>query len=143
MTTTLACHDMSRALARRLADAALAEASAIGAAMAVAVVDRGGNLALLERMDGAQVVAAPLAVDKAWTALSCAAPSDDWAATTAPGGEDWGMSTALGGRIVVMPGGVPVTVDGELVGGVGVSGGYGHEDKRCALAALDVLGQSA
>jgi uncharacterized protein GlcG (DUF336 family) len=129
--------DMTAAVARRLADAALAEARDIGVPMAVAVVDRGGNLVLAERMDDAQVVSLPLAIDKAWTALSCQAPTDDWAASTSPGGEDWGMSTALGGRIVVLPGGLPVTAGQHVIGGVGVSGGYGQQDKRCAQAAIE------
>jgi len=129
--------DITAAAARRLANAALAEAQEIGVPMAVAVVDRGGNLVLAERMDDAQLVALPLAIDKAWTALSCQAPTDDWASSTSPGGEDWGMSTALGGRIVVLPGGLPVTTGEHVIGGLGVSGGYGHQDKRCAQAAIE------
>jgi uncharacterized protein GlcG (DUF336 family) len=131
--------EVGRALARRLIDAAVQEAEQIGTAMAVAVVDGGGNLVAIERMDGAQLVAVSLAIDKAWTAVACSAPTDDWAATTTPGKEDWGMNTALGGRIVVLPGGLPVTDGHAVIGGVGVSGGYGHEDKRCAKAALEAV----
>jgi uncharacterized protein GlcG (DUF336 family) len=136
MADSIERQDMTAALARQLTDAALAKARELCVAMAVAVVDRGGNLVLAERMDDAQVVALPLAIDKAWTALSCQAATDEWASSTAPGGEDWGMSTALGGRIVVLPGGLPVTVGGQVVGGLGVSGGYGHQDKQCAEAAM-------
>lgn len=128
--------DVGLALAQRLIEGAMLEADTIGTPMAIAVVDRGGNLVAVQRMDGAQLVAVPLAIDKAWTAVACAAPSDEWASSTAPGGEDWGMSTALGGRIVVLPGGLPVSDGDTLIGGVGVSGGYGHEDKRCAAAAV-------
>jgi uncharacterized protein GlcG (DUF336 family) len=135
--------DLGRALARRLIAAAVAEAEAIGVPMAVAVVDAGGNLVAVERMDGAQTVGVPLAIDKAWTAAVCAAPTDAWAQTTAPGGDDWGMSTALGGRIVVMPGGLPVLADDTVVGAVGVSGGEGHEDRRCAQAALSAIEAAA
>jgi uncharacterized protein GlcG (DUF336 family) len=131
--------DMTHGLARRLADSALSRAREINVPMAVAVVDRGGNLVLAERMDDAQIVALPLAIDKAWTAVSCQAPTDDWASSTAPGGEDWGMSTALGGRIVVLPGGVPVRAAEKVIGGVGVSGGYGHQDKLCAQAAVEAM----
>ena len=129
--------DMGLALAQRLLGRAISEAASIGTPMAVAVVDRGGNLVAVQRMDGAQLVAVPLAIDKAWTAVACDAPTDEWAESTAPGGDDWGMSTALSGRIVVLPGGLPVRHGNELVGAIGVSGGYGHEDKRCALAALE------
>jgi uncharacterized protein GlcG (DUF336 family) len=131
--------DLGQVLARLLIEAAMQEARQIDLAMAVAVVDGAGNLVALERMDGAQLVAVPLAIDKAWTAVACSAPTEEWAGSTIPGGEDWGMSTALAGRIVVLPGGLPV-MDGEaVIGGVGVSGGYGHEDKRCAMAAVGAL----
>jgi uncharacterized protein GlcG (DUF336 family) len=140
MEAALKRTDIGRQLARRLIDAALEEATRIGTPMSAAVVDGGGNLVAVERMDGAQLVAVPLAIDKAWTAVACAAPTDDWATTTTPGGEDWGMSTALGGRIVVLPGGFPVKEGDTVIGGIGVSGGYGHEDKRCAKAAVDALG---
>lgn len=129
--------DLGLALARLLIEAAVQEAEQIGTPMAIAVVDGGGNVVAVERMDGAQLVAVPLAIDKAWTAVVCSAPTDDWASTTVPGNEDWGLSTALGGRVVVLPGGLPVKDGDTLIGGVGVSGGYGHEDKRCAQAALD------
>lgn len=128
--------DIGQRLARLLIEAAIEEARQIPQAMAVAVVDGAGNLVAVERMDGAQLVAVPLAIDKAWTAVACAAASDAWAASTIPGGDDWGMSTALGGRIIVLPGGLPVMDGDGLIGGIGVSGGYGHEDKRCATAAL-------
>jgi uncharacterized protein GlcG (DUF336 family) len=140
MSETPTYPDMSRALARRLVAAALTEAGHIGTPMVAAVVDRGGNLVALERMDGAQLVATGLAIDKAWTAVACAAPSDAWAQSTAPGGEDWGMAGAVGGRVVVLPGGLPVEVDGALVGAIGISGGHGHEDRRCAQAAIEAIG---
>lgn len=142
MDTAVKRTDIGRRLARQLIEAALDEATRVGTPMAAAVVDGGGNLVALERMDGAQLVAVPLAIDKAWTAVACAAPTDDWAQTTSPGGEDWGMSTALGGRIVVLPGGLPVKDGDAVIGGIGVSGGYGQEDKRCAQAAVDTRGVS-
>jgi uncharacterized protein GlcG (DUF336 family) len=139
MSDSIQPTDMTIGLARRLADAALSQAREIGVPMAVAVVDRGGNVVLAERMDDAQIVALPLAIDKAWTAVSCQAPTDDWASSTAPGGEDWGMTTALGGRIVVLPGGMPIRAAGKVIGGVGLSGGYGHQDRLCAEAAVEAM----
>lgn len=137
MKSVLQAADMGLGLAQRLIERAISEAGSIGTPIAIAVVDRGGNLVAVQRMDGAQLIAVPLAIDKAWTSVACDAPTDEWAASTAPGGDDWGMSTALGGRIVVLPGGLPVRHGDALVGAIGVSGGYGHEDRRCASAALD------
>jgi uncharacterized protein GlcG (DUF336 family) len=91
-------------------------------------------------MDGAQLVALPLATDKAYTAVALDAPTETWAGSTAPGGADWGMSTALGGRLVVFAGGLPIHADGALIGGVGVSGAASATDRACALAGLAAAG---
>lgn len=139
MTPTLTRQDMSAELARRVIEVALTHAAALGILIAAAVVDAGGNLVAFERMDGAQIVAGPLAIDKAWSAVACGAPTDVWAATTQPGAVDWGFNTALGGRVVVMPGGVPVLVRRQLIGAIGVSGGEGFQDRDCAETAVGSL----
>lgn len=135
---TLIAHrrDVSLELARVLAAGVTAAAEAHGVAMAVAVVDLSGAQVLAERMDGAAPAALHLALDKAYTAAAFGAPSDRWAEVTAPGGADWGMAGAAGGRVLVLPGGVPVRVDGELIGGLGVSGGPPPVDLDCAIAGL-------
>jgi uncharacterized protein GlcG (DUF336 family) len=120
-----------------------AEAERRGARMGAAVVDAGGNLVATIRMDGAQLVALPLATDKAYTAVALDAPTETWAGSTAPGGADWGMSTALGGRLVVFAGGVPIHADGTLIGGVGVSGSAAAVDRACAEAGLAAAGLEA
>ena len=128
--------DATLDLAQRLLAGVRAEAGRRGVALGAAVVDAGGNLVAALRMDGAQLVALPLAVDKAWTAVALNAPTETWAASTAPGGADWGMATALGGRLVVFAGGLPVRVDGAAVGGLGVSGAAAPVDRACAAAGL-------
>jgi uncharacterized protein GlcG (DUF336 family) len=142
---------LARATTRNRADATLdlaqvllagvrAEAELRGVALGAAVVDAGGDLVAALRMDGAQLVALPLATDKAYTAVALDAPTETWAASTAPGGADWGMATALGGRLVVFAGGLPVRVDGALVGGLGVSGAAAAVDRACAEAGLAAAG---
>jgi uncharacterized protein GlcG (DUF336 family) len=142
MRITISREDMGAELAEQMVQAALERARSLGIVIAAAVVDSGGNLVAFERMDGAQIVAAPLAIDKAWSAVACNSPTDAWVSTTQPGAPDWGFNTALGGRVVVMPGGVPVRHANQLVGGVGVSGGEGWQDRDCAEAAAAVLDQS-
>ncbi|MGY1695531.1 MULTISPECIES: GlcG/HbpS family heme-binding protein [unclassified Geodermatophilus] len=132
--------DASLDLALTVLAGVRAEAERRGAAMGAAVVDAGGNLVAAIRMDGAQLVALPLATDKAYTAVALDAPTETWAGSTAPGGADWGMSTALGGRLVVFAGGLPIHADGALVGGVGVSGAAAAVDRACALAGLAAAG---
>lgn len=132
--------DITLTLAQHLLEGVTAKARELGKAMGAAVVDRAGNLVAAVRMDGAQIVAVPLAVDKAYTAVACGQPSDAWSQATQPGGSDWGFNTTLGGRIVVFAGGLPVVVDGEVVGGLGVSGAAAEVDRECAEAGLAAAG---
>ncbi|MEV0001510.1 heme-binding protein [Micromonospora sp. NPDC050980] len=127
--------DMSHELARRLVDEVHAEAARQGVRLAAAVVDRGGNLVAAGRMDGAQLGALTLGLDKAFTAASFGHPTSAWIASSAPGGGDWGLAGTLGGRAVVFPGGIPLYAAGQLVGGLGVSGAASPVDEACAEKA--------
>ncbi|HEY3766898.1 MAG TPA: heme-binding protein [Gaiellales bacterium] len=117
-----------------------AEAARQGLAVAVAVADRGGNAVASARMDGAALGAMALAVDKAYTAVLWQVPTGEFMSSTQPGGDDWGFNTTTGGRVVVYAGGLPIFAGGELVGGLGVSGGTGAQDEACARAALTAAG---
>jgi uncharacterized protein GlcG (DUF336 family) len=112
------------------------EAEARSVAMGAAVVDLGGRVVAALRMDGAQLPALDLAIDKAYTAVSFGHPTEFWAASTRPDGSDWGLSTTLGGRIVVFAGGLPIHAGGALAGGLGVSGSASSVDRACAEAGL-------
>ena len=115
------------------------EAQAHDLALAAAVVDDSGQVLASQRMDGAALGAMQLAVGKAYTAVSWATPSGQFMRSTQPGGDDWGWNTT-DGRIVVYAGGIPLLVDGELVGAIGASGGTASEDEECVLAAASGLG---
>jgi uncharacterized protein GlcG (DUF336 family) len=128
--------DMSLAVAEKLLAEVKTEAVARGVRLAAVVVDRGGNPVASMRMDRAQLGAASLASDKAVTAASFGHPTRAWLASSAPGGSDWGLAHTLGGRAIVFPGGVPVYVGDELVGGLGVSGAAADVDEACAEAAV-------
>lgn len=128
-------------LAERILRGVRAEAERLGVAMGMAVVDLGGHVVASARMDGAQLPARELAVGKAYTAVSFGRPTEAWAQSTQPGGGDWGLATALAGRLVVFAGGLPIKeVDGETVGGLGVSGAAADVDRRCAAAGLTAAG---
>ena len=126
--------------ALRLLDAVRAEAARQGLLVAAAVADRGGNPVASARMDGAALGAMTLAVDKAYTAVLWEVPTGEFMSSTQPGGADWGFNTTTGGRVVVYAGGLPIVADGELLGGLGVSGGTGEQDEACARAALAAAG---
>ncbi|MHA0286255.1 GlcG/HbpS family heme-binding protein [Mycobacterium sp. C3-094] len=127
------------ATALRMVAAAHAEAERHAVLVSAAVVDAGGHLIAFGRMDGAEIAGPTLAVDKAFTAVANRISTSELASLAAPGGELFGIHAAAGGRFVIFGGGVPVTVDGVVVGGVGVSGATAAQDDACAQAALTCL----
>ena len=135
--TLVSVPDMSHEVAQRLVSAVHAAAEEHGVRLAAAVVDRGGNVVVAARMDGAQLGAMSLGIDKAFTAVSFGHPTSMWAASSTPGASDWGLGTTLGGRAIVFPGGVPLYSEGNLVGGLGVSGAAASTDESCAEAAAE------
>jgi uncharacterized protein GlcG (DUF336 family) len=126
--------DLALALLARVRD----EAVSRGLSLAIAVVDDGGNVVASQRMDGAALGAMQLAVGKAYTSVLWGTPTGEFTQSTQPGGDDWGWNST-DPRIVVYAGGLPLHVDGELVGGVGASGGTAAEDADCVLAAMRSL----
>jgi uncharacterized protein GlcG (DUF336 family) len=130
---------LSLEIALRLLSRVREEAAMRGLPLAAAVVDDGGHLLASERMDGAALGAMQLAIGKAYTSVLWGAPSGDFMESTQPGGDDWGWNTT-DPRVVVYAGGLPLYVDGELVGGVGASGGTAAEDEACVRAAARSLG---
>jgi uncharacterized protein GlcG (DUF336 family) len=123
---------LDRALA--LLAAARTEAEAQGLALGLCVVDPGGHVVASQRMDGAALGALQLAVGKAYTAVLWGMRSGEFMESTQPGGPDWGFNTT-DDRIVVYAGGLPLYVDGELVGGAGASGGTPEQDEACVRNA--------
>lgn len=121
--------------ARRIAAAAEAEARKNNWAVSVAVVDDAGHLMLFHRLDGAKLVATDIAIRKARTAVYFQGP------TKALEEEVAGGRTALLPIDGFMPleGGIPLLVDGVVVGAVGVSGVTGSQDAQCAQAGASAL----
>ena len=128
---------ITAATARRMIEAAVARADALGVRSVVAVVDDSGNLTALCRMDGAPVVSIGVAQNKAYTALF-GLPSDEFynAVKHDPAVLAGVLHTP---RISAFGGGLPIWVDGALVGAVGVGGGTVDQDIDCAKAALATL----
>ena len=129
--------------ARVMVVAAIAKAHEIGVAQTVCVVDDGGYPLALERMDGARITGPQIAWNKAFTAaghkrsthLFNQAPGGP----ALPGNEAFGIQWSFEGRFAVFVGGFPVVVGGEVIGGVGLSGGNGEQDTACGVAALKAL----
>lgn len=125
--------------ARAALDAALAHAEAMGARMNVAVADAGGTIVAFARMDGAFNLSGGIARDKARTVVGFGgAPSG--ALYEAIAGEP-AVRDGIANRdgVAAFGGGVPIVVDGELVGAVGASGGSAEEDTQVAQAGADAI----
>ena len=120
--------------ARRVIAAAEQKAHAIGQPMNIAVVDPGGNLVSHVRMDSAWLGSIDISINKAFTARAFDIATKDLAAHSQSGGQFFGIHGSNGGRIMIFAGGVPLTRDGQVVGGLGVSGGSGEQDQTVAEA---------
>ena len=134
---TLLIRRLSQSDARRLIQGATNKAHEIGVPMCIAVVDESGNLIAFERMDGGKVTSTTIAQDKAFTAGAARKATHEYNEACIPGNLAFGIHTAIGGRLCVVGGGFPVTVDGEVVGGIGLSSGTPQQDMQCAQAGLD------
>ena len=129
--------------ARTMVAGATAKAKEIGVAQTICITDEGGFPLALERMDGARVTGPQIAWNKAFTAaghkrsthLFNAPPNGP----ALPGNEAFGIQWSFEGKFAVFVGGFPVVVNGEVVGGVGLSGGNGEQDTQCGVAALQAL----
>ena len=103
--------------------------------VAIAILDDGGHLLHFARMDGATPANAAIAVDKARTAAVSRRSSGRWEQLIKDGRT--GMLNMPG--ILPVQGGLPILVDGNCVGGIGVSGVQSHQDDQIAQAGIDAL----
>lgn len=111
--------------------------------MSFAVMDAGGHLLALTRMDGAPWITSDVAQGKAWTAAAYGSPSAAQKEKMATMPSFAQAITAMThGRYTPQTGGVPVYRDGELLGGIGASGGTGEQDEAACTAAVTEQGLS-
>ena len=118
--------------ARILIEGAAEKAREIGVPMCIAITDESGNLIAFERMDGGKITSVTIAQDKSFTASAAKKATHDYNAVNVPGKLAFGIHTEVGGRISSVGGGLPVMVDGEVVGGIGISSGTPQQDMDCA-----------
>lgn len=119
-------------------EAAVARAEALGIRINVAVTDASGTLAAFLRMPNAFLHSIDIAIDKAYTAAGFGFPTSQWAQIFA---EDEALRIGMPHRprLVAFGGGLPIAVDGQRLGGIGVSGGSAEQDTECAQAGIDAL----
>ena len=120
---------------KKIAAAAEAEARRNNWNVCIAILDDGGHLLHLARMDGATPANARIAIEKGRTAAETRRSTANWQERVAKRTELLRMP-----GVTPVQGGVPIVVDGTCVGGVGVSGVQSHEDEQIAAAGIKALG---
>jgi uncharacterized protein GlcG (DUF336 family) len=118
----------------RLLNAAAEKAREMKVPQCISVVDAGGHLLAFFRMDGAFVLSIDTSLRKAMTAASYGEPTGN-----VREGIDLKLAIATEGRRINLPGGLPIIVDGQVIGGIGVGSGTGEQDRQVAAAALRAL----
>ncbi|WP_144462393.1 GlcG/HbpS family heme-binding protein [Siminovitchia fortis] len=126
-------------LAKEIIEGAEEEAKKIGVSMVISVVDDGGNLIAIHRMDDAWLASIDIAQNKAWTSVALKMPTANLADATVPAAELYGLNTTNNGRLVVFGGGIPLVIDDKVVGAIGVSGSAVPNDIQVAEAGVKVF----
>ena len=123
--------------AKKAAAPALAEARKNTWAMAVAIVDPAGNLVYFEKMDGTQTGSVAVSIAKARSAALFKRPTKAFQDALAAGGD--GLRFLKLENAVPVEGGVPLVMDGKIVGAIGLSGGASQQDGQCAQAGANAV----
>ncbi len=105
----------------------------------IAVTDESGNLLAFSRMDGGKVSSIRIAIDKALTAAAAKNPTEHYNKLCQPGQPTFGIHVTNEGHFCMIGGGLPVVVDGQVVGGIGVSSGTPAQDIDVAQAGVDAV----
>jgi uncharacterized protein GlcG (DUF336 family) len=123
-------------IAKNIADRVEAESFKQDLPVAVTVIDIHGNVVLTHRMTGAPTFSLELAERKAYTSALVCMRTADLAPLVQPGADLYPLLAVSGGRYSAIGGGVPLTSDGEVIAGVGVSGGSIEQDVAIVEAAM-------
>ena len=123
--------------AQILIEGAAAKARAIGVPMCIAVTDESGHLIRFERMNGGKISSISIAIDKAATGAIARRGTHVYNQLCVPGSQTFGIHVTNNGHFSIIGGGLPVFIEGEIVGGIGLSSGTAEQDLACAEAAIE------
>ena len=140
MADTFEKQSISTEAARRIIEGAERKARELGQPMVIAIVDEAGSLKAFSRMDGAALLSIQVAQDKAYTAVGFGFASHQWHDFIKDDPPLAAGAAAGISRLIVFGGGYPIRIGGQIVGGIGVSGGHYTQDMEVATAGLATLG---
>lgn len=123
--------------AKKVMAGAEAESKKNNWGMVITILDSGGNVVMMQRMDGTQFGSVEVARDKAWSAVAFRRPTKVFEDAVAQGGANLRLLRLNGASPV--EGGIPIMADGKIIGAIGVSGGTAPQDGQVAKAGIDAL----
>ena len=126
--------ELSTQGARMVLQGAIEKAEQMGVPQCVAIVDKGGNLLVFERMQGAKILSQFSAIQKAVTAVSSRSATGQLPSELA-----FGIALATGSRFAAIAGGLPIEINGDVIGAIGVGSGNDEEDIEVAEAGIAAL----
>jgi glc operon protein GlcG len=121
--------------AKKVMAGAEAEAKKNNWSMAIIILDSGGNMVMMQRLDGTQLGSTDVARDKAWSAVAFRRPTKAFEDAVSQGGPNLRLLRLTGASPI--EGGVPIVADGKIIGSIGVSGGTAPQDGQVAKAGAD------
>lgn len=131
--------ELSLEFCRAAITAACAKASELQARVCVAIVDAGGSLAAFQREPGAFLVSTDLSIDKAWTAAGFGISTAELGDLLSSESEAVREGLLRRPRLTIVPGGVPISIGGRMLGAIGVSGGTAEQDADIAVAGRNAI----
>lgn len=123
--------------AKKVMAGAEAEAKKGNWSMAIIILDSGGNMVMMQRIDGTQLGSVDAARDKAWSAVAYRRSTKAFEDAIAQGGANLRLLRLTGANPI--EGGLPIMADGKVIGSIGVSGGSSAQDGQVAKAGVDGL----
>lgn len=125
--------------ALKIIEGSVQKAQEIGVDMDIAVCDDGGHLIAFQRMDGAKITSIDIAINKAFTAAGTRKKTSEYRSVSGCDGPAFGIFVSNQGKFMVFGGGVPIVVNGEVIGAVGCSSGSPEQDEAVACAGIEAL----
>ena len=133
----LSIYRISLEEANKIIEEAIKKSKEIGVPMCIAVADESGNLVAFSRMDNAKITSIDIAINKAFTAAAAKRSTRDYNEIAVPGKSTFGINTTNNCRFTIIPGGLPIIFENQVIGGIGVSGGTAEQDEVVASFALE------
>ena len=129
----MACETITLQLAKQLMEIIEKRAEAVGLKAVIALCNAHGNPIAVHCMDDAFLVSYDVATKKAYTSVAVKMSTMELSKIAQPGQTFYGVDKLDGGKIIIFGGGIPLKVEGKIVGGLGISGGTGEQDHDLAL----------